>query len=100
MQGESLQVLGIRRRKDWNRYSVGRKRKMEKYGIGDTCYIIEDGEVRRGRVSAKKGDNFFVQFVGSCGALQVKSEELYRTLEEAQVELDREAQERPHVGYL
>ena len=73
---------------------------LEKYWIGDTCYIIEDGEVRRGRVSAKKGDNFFVQFVGSCGALQVKSEELYRTLEEAQVELDREAQERPHVGYL
>lgn len=73
---------------------------MERYGIGDTCYVIEDGEIRRGRVSAKKGESYFIQFVGSCGALQAEPGELYRTQEEAQAELDREGRDRPQVGYL
>ena len=37
-----------------------------KYGIGDTCYVIEDDMVKRARVSAKKDGQYFVQFVGSC----------------------------------
>ena len=36
-----------------------------KYGIGDTCYVIEDDMVKRARVSAKKDGQYFVQFVGS-----------------------------------
>lgn len=72
----------------------------KRYGIGDTCYIIEDGEVRRGRVSAKKGNNYFVQFVGSCGALQVDSKDVYATPEEAQAALEREEYTRPNVRYL
>ena len=56
---------------------------MKRYGIGDTCYIIEDGEVRRGRVSAKKENRYFIQFVGSCGALQADPKDVYATPEEA-----------------
>ncbi len=57
---------------------------MAAYGIGDACYIIgDDNQIRRGRISSKKGDTYFVQFVGSCGALLVSEEELYRTEEDA-----------------
>ena len=73
---------------------------MKRYGIGDTCYIIEDGEVRRGRISAKKENSYFIQFVGSCGALQADPEDVYATREEAQAALEREENSRPHVGYL
>lgn len=71
---------------------------MRKYGIGDACYIIVDGQVRRGRISAKKGDSYFVQFVGSCGVLQVDPDELYETQEEAQAANEKD--KNPHVGYL
>ena len=30
-----------------------------KYGIGDTCYVIEDDMVKRARVSAKKDGQYF-----------------------------------------
>lgn len=73
---------------------------MKKFGIGDTCYIIEDGEIRRGRISAKKEECFFIQFVGSCGALQVAPDRVYETPEEAQAAMEREENNRPHVGYL
>lgn len=73
---------------------------MKRYGIGDTCYIIEDGEVRRGRVSAKKENSYFIQFVGSCGALQADPKDVYATPEEAQAALEREENSRPRVGYL
>lgn len=55
-----------------------------KYGIGDTCYVIEDDVVKRARVSAKKDGQYFVQFVGSCGALAVPEDKIYRTQEEAE----------------
>ena len=55
-----------------------------KFGIGDTCYIIENDEVKRARVSAKKDGQYFVQFVGSCGALAVPEDKIYRTPEEAE----------------
>lgn len=75
-------------------------RNMKRYGIGDTCYIFEDGEVKRGRVSAKKENSYFIQFVGSCGALQVDPEEVYATPEEAQAAQEREEKARPNVRYL
>lgn len=73
---------------------------MKKFGIGDTCYIIEDGGIRRGRISAKKEESFFIQFVGSCGALQVDSDKVYETPDEAQAAIEWEENNRPHVGYL
>lgn len=72
---------------------------MKKYGMGDICYIIGDGQVRRGRISAKKGDSYFVQFVGACGALQVEQDEIYESKEAAQAILNGE-KNRPQVGYL
>lgn len=71
---------------------------MKKYGIGDTCYVLEDGQVRRGRISSKKDDCYFIQFVGTCGALQVEPEELYETPEAARAANEKD--KNPHVGYI
>lgn len=54
------------------------------YGIGDTCYILEDGQVKRGRISSKKDEKYFVQFVGQCGAIAVDRRELFKSPEEAE----------------
>lgn len=55
-----------------------------KFGIGDICYIIEDDMVKRARVSAKKEGQYFVQFVGSCGALAVPEDKIYASPEDAE----------------
>lgn len=71
-----------------------------KYGIGDTCYVIEDDMVKRARVSAKKDSQYFVQFVGSCGALAVPEDEIYRTPEEAEAGMNKNRSIRRPVEYL
>ena len=75
-----------------------------KFGIGDTCYIIENDEVKRARVSAKKDGQkdgqYFVQFVGSCGALAVPEDKVYRTPEEAEDGKQKTANRHSPVQYL
>ena len=71
-----------------------------KYGIGDICYIIENDAVKRGRVSAKKDGQYFVQFVGSCGALAVSENEIYSTPEEAEAGIKKDRNLSSPVGYL
>ena len=71
-----------------------------KYGIGDTCYVIEDDMVKRARVSAKKDGQYFVQFVGSCGALAVPEDEIYSTQEKAEEGRNRKRSIRRPVEYL
>ena len=71
-----------------------------KFGIGDTCYIIENDEVKRARVSAKKDGQYFVQFVGSCGALAVPEDKIYRTPEEAEAGKQKTANRHSPVQYL
>lgn len=71
-----------------------------KYGIGDTCYVIEDDMVKRARVSAKKDGQYFVQFVGSCGALAVPEDRIYRTPEEAEAGMNKSRSIRRPVEYL
>lgn len=73
---------------------------LMKYGIGDTCYVIEDDMVKRARVSAKKDGQYFVQFVGSCGALVVPEDEIYSTQEEAEEGRNRKRSIRRPVEYL
>ena len=71
-----------------------------KFGIGDICYIIENDEVKRARVSAKKEGQYFVQFVGSCGALAVPEDKIYRTPEEAEAGKQKTANRHSPVQYL
>lgn len=71
-----------------------------KYGIGDTCYIIENDTVKRARVSAKKDGQYFVQFVGSCGALAVPENEVYATAEEAEAGMKKDRNPSSPVRYL
>ena len=73
---------------------------LMKYGIGDTCYVIEDDMVKRARVSAKKDGQYFVQFVGSCRALAVPEDEIYSTQEEAEEGRNRKRSIRRPVEYL
>ncbi len=73
---------------------------LMKYGIGDTCYVIEDDMVKRARVSAKKDGQYFVQFVGSCGALAVPEDEIYPTPEEAEQGMNAKRSIRRPVEYL
>ena len=73
---------------------------LMKYGIGDTCYVIEDDMVKRARVSAKKDGQYFVQFVGSYGALAVPEDEIYSTQEEAEEGRNRKRSIRRPVEYL
>lgn len=73
---------------------------LMKYGIGDTCYVIEDDMVKCARVSAKKDGQYFVQFVGSCGALAVPEDEIYSTQEEAEEGRNRKRSIRRPVEYL
>ena len=73
---------------------------LMKYGIGDTCYVIEDDMVKRARVNAKKDGQYFVQFVGSCGALAVPEDEIYSTQEEAEEGRNRKRSIRRPVEYL
>ena len=63
-----------------------------KFGIGDTCYIIENDEVKRARVSAKKD--------GPCGALAVPEDKIYRTPEEAEAGKQKTANRHSPVQYL
>ena len=69
-----------------------------KFGIGDTCYIIENDEVKRARVSAKKDGQYFVQFVGS--SLAVPEDKVYRTPEEAEDGKQKTANRHSPVQYL
>ena len=71
-----------------------------KYGIGDICYIIENDTVKRARVSAKKDGQYFVQFVGSCGALAVPENEVYATPEEAAAGMKKDRNLSSPVGHL
>ena len=71
-----------------------------KYGIGDICYIIENDTVKRARVSAKKDGQYFVQFVGSCGALAVPENEVYAAPEEAEAGMKKDRNLSSPVRYL
>lgn len=73
---------------------------MMGFGIGDTCYIIENGQPKRGRVSSKKCGLYFVQFVGSCGALQVEEDMVFHTSEEAENYIAAENTKSKPVSYL
>lgn len=70
------------------------------FGIGDTCYIIENEKPKRGRVSSKKNGLYFIQFVGSCGALSVEEDQIFHTEEEAQKYIDKENNKFNPVSYL
>lgn len=71
-----------------------------RFGIGDTCYIIENGQPKRGRVSSKKDNLYFVQFVGSCGALQIEADKIFHTPEEALEYIHAENNKNKPVSYL
>lgn len=70
------------------------------FGIGDHCYTIDDGLIRPGRVSSKKDGNYFIQFVGECGALQAPEEDVFATKEEAEEALSKRKIRNGPVQYI
>ena len=70
------------------------------FGIGDRCYVIEDGIIRPGRVSSNKGRYYFIQFVGEFGALQATKEDVLESEEEAETALKMRKIENEPVRYI
>ncbi len=52
---------------------------------GDTCYILEENKyVQKAKVMRKQGEAYFIQFIGSCGAVKMPEDRLFKTQEEAE----------------
>ncbi len=52
---------------------------------GDTCYIIENSpQAIRGKVVSKQGDIYIIQLIGSCGALRLTEDRLFKTASDAE----------------
>lgn len=55
---------------------------------GDTCYIIENSpQAIRGKVVSKQDDTYIIQLIGSCGALRLTEDRLFKTASEAEESL-------------
>ena len=54
------------------------------FARGDTCYILENNyNARAAKVINKQGNFYVIQLVGSCGAIRLKENRLFKTEEEA-----------------
>ncbi len=52
---------------------------------GDTCFILENNEwVVQAKIMSKQDSSYFVQLVGSCGALKLPESRLFKTAAEAE----------------
>ena len=55
------------------------------FARGDSCYILESNvNVRAAKVINKQGKFYVIQLVGSCGAIRLPENRLFRTEEEAE----------------
>lgn len=55
------------------------------FARGDKCYILENNiRVRRAKVISKQGKYYIIQLVGSCGAIRLLENRLFKTKTDAE----------------
>lgn len=54
------------------------------FKAGDVCYILENNmHPRQAKVSARQGEFYVIQLIGSCGAIRLRESRLFKTPDDA-----------------
>lgn len=66
------------------------------FKTGDVCYILENNmRPRQAKISAKQGEFYVIQLIGSCGAIRLRESRLFKTEDEALESIKQQSKIQP-----